>query len=88
MYIRTDIPFPDTVMSRMYNQTGNLYKGPLDCIYKTIKTEGLLAIYKGYFAHLGRILPHTILTLTLAERTTKLVKRFEERMFPSLALAE
>ena len=67
-------------MSRMYNQTGNLYKSPLDCIVKTVKTEGILAVYKGYFAHLGRILPHTILTLTLAERTTKLVRRLENRV--------
>lgn len=53
----------DTVMSRMYNQTGNLYKGVFDCIYKTISTEGVLAIYKGFFAHLARILPHTVQTL-------------------------
>jgi solute carrier family 25 protein 34/35 len=51
---------PDTVMSRMYNQTGNLYSGALDCLVRTVKTEGLLAIYKGYFAHLARILPHTV----------------------------
>ena len=50
----------DTIMSRMYNQTGNLYKGVFDCLYKTISTEGLFAIYKGYFAHLARILPHTV----------------------------
>ena len=67
-------------MSRMYNQTGNLYRGIFDCLIKTVKTEGLLAIYKGYFAHLARILPHTILTLTLAEQTNKLMKRFEDRL--------
>jgi solute carrier family 25, member 34/35 len=51
---------PDTVMSRMYNQTGNLYSGAFDCLYRTIKTEGFFAIYKGFFAHLARILPHTV----------------------------
>jgi solute carrier family 25 protein 34/35 len=88
---------PDTVMSRMYNQTGNLYKSAFDCLYRTVKTEGILAVYKGYFAHLARILPHTvstglgdwrgerwlviqILTLTLAEQTNKLMRRFEDRM--------
>ncbi|KAL5376830.1 hypothetical protein DPSP01_010241 [Paraphaeosphaeria sporulosa] len=71
---------PDTVMSRMYNQTGNLYSSAFDCLYRTVKTEGLLAVYKGYFAHLARILPHTILTLTLAEQTNKLMRRFEDRV--------
>ncbi|KAF2004294.1 mitochondrial carrier [Amniculicola lignicola CBS 123094] len=71
---------PDTVMSRMYNQTGNLYSSAFDCLYRTVKTEGLLAIYKGYFAHLARILPHTILTLTLAEQTNKIMRRVEDRV--------
>lgn len=52
---------PDTVMSRMYNQTGNLYSSAIDCLYRTVKTEGILAVYKGFFAHLARILPHTVL---------------------------
>ncbi|KAK5136984.1 hypothetical protein LTR08_001491 [Meristemomyces frigidus] len=69
---------PDTVMSRMYNQTGNLYSGAFDCLYRTVKTEGLLAVYKGFFAHLARILPHTILTLSLAEQTMRVMRRFEE----------
>lgn len=67
-------------MSRMYNQTGNLYKGVFDCLYKTIRTEGLLAIYKGYFAHLARILPHTILTLSLAEQTNRFMRKVEDRL--------
>jgi len=55
---------PDTVMSRMYNQTGNLYSGAFDCLFRTVKTEGVLAVYKGFFAHLARILPHTVCSVT------------------------
>ncbi|KAF2273156.1 mitochondrial carrier [Westerdykella ornata] len=73
---------PDTVMSRMYNQTGNLYSSAFDCVYRTVKSEGILAMYKGYFAHLARILPHTILTLTLAEQTMKIMKKVENRILP------
>lgn len=69
-------------MSRMYNQTGNLYNGVFDCLLKTVKTEGVLAIYKGFFAHLARILPHTVLTLSLAEQTIKFMRRVEERVLP------
>ncbi|KAK7726300.1 Mitochondrial oxaloacetate carrier protein [Botryosphaeria dothidea] len=72
---------PDTVMSRMYNQTGNLYTSAFDCLFRTVKTEGLLAVYKGFFAHLARILPHTILTLSLAEQTNKVMRRIEDRYF-------
>ncbi|KIV87535.1 hypothetical protein PV11_03074 [Exophiala sideris] len=73
---------PDTVMSRLYNQHGNLYKGIFDCLWKTISTEGFLSVYKGFSAHLARILPHTILTLTLAEQTNKLVRGVESRILP------
>ena len=71
-------------MSRMYNQTGKLYSSAFDCFLKTVKTEGVLAIYKGYFAHLARILPHTILTLTLAEQTNRLMRRVENRVLPTM----
>lgn len=67
-------------MSRLYNQHGNLYNGIFDCLYKTVRSEGFLALYKGFGAHLARILPHTILTLSLAEQTTKLVGVFEKKL--------
>jgi solute carrier family 25, member 34/35 len=67
---------PDTIMSRMYNQTGNLYKGAFDCLYRTIKTEGLFALYKGYFAHLARILPHTVRINSQRDRTLLTLARF------------
>jgi solute carrier family 25, member 34/35 len=65
-------------MSRMYNQNGNLYASPLDCLRKTVRTEGLLALYKGFFAHLARILPHTVLALTFAEQTNKFMRVVEQ----------
>lgn len=35
-------------------------KNPIDCLYKTWKTEGVLGWYKGTTAHLMRIAPHTV----------------------------
>lgn len=73
-------------MSRMYNQNGNLYNSMFDCLAKTIRTEGFFAIYKGFLPHLARILPHTILTLSLAEQTNKLVRKLEGKFLPAAAL--
>lgn len=84
-FIHADSKFPtvDVIMSRMYNQDGSaLYKSGWDCIKKTIKTEGITALYKGFGAHLARILPHTILTLTFAEQTNKLMRKLEDRILP------
>lgn len=67
----------DTILSRMYNQNGDLYRGVWDCVVKILKTEGLFAMYKGFLPHLARILPHTILTLSLAEQTNHLMRKFE-----------
>ena len=78
----TDPLLLDTIMSRLYNQHGDLYKGVLDCLGKTIRTEGFFAIYKGFLPHLARILPHTILTLSLAEQTNKLMRKVEGYVIP------
>ena len=75
-------------MSRLYNQHGNLYKGVFDCLGKTIKTEGFFAIYKGFLPHLARILPHTILTLSLAEQTNKLVRKLDQMLLPPSVLSK
>lgn len=75
----------DTTLTRMYNQptkqlpsgriVGSLYKNPIDCLWKTITTEGPLALYKGSTAHFLRIAPHTIITLTANDLIIGLYKR-------------
>ncbi|KAF9581281.1 Mitochondrial oxaloacetate carrier protein [Lunasporangiospora selenospora] len=55
-------PF-DIVTTRMYNQAtdpstgrgGSLYKTPIDCLIKTVRTEGVSALYKGFTAHYLRV---------------------------------
>ncbi|AET38195.1 Oac1p Ecym_2469 [Eremothecium cymbalariae DBVPG len=67
----------DVILTRVYNQSGSLYKGPIDCFLKTIKIEGPSALYKGFAAQLSRICPHTILCLTFLEQTMNLVYHAE-----------
>ncbi|KAI0756274.1 mitochondrial carrier [Daedaleopsis nitida] len=78
----------DTVLTRMYNQptirtpdgrhVGALYKNPIDCLWKTLKAEGPLGWYKGSTAHLLRIVPHTIVTLTANDIIVGLYKRVRD----------
>ncbi|KAF8466508.1 oxaloacetate carrier [Gautieria morchelliformis] len=76
----------DTALTRMYNQpteklangkvVGLLYKNPIDCLWKTLKTEGALGWYKGTTAHFLRIAPHTIITLTANDIIINAYKSF------------
>ncbi|EDO19625.1 hypothetical protein Kpol_1018p165 [Vanderwaltozyma polyspora DSM 70294] len=70
----------DVILTRIYNQKGDLYKGPIDCFIKTVRIEGVSALYKGFEAQIFRIAPHTILCLTFMEQTMKLVYSVEKKI--------
>uniref|UniRef100_UPI0035900E78 solute carrier family 25 member 35-like isoform X2 n=1 Tax=Myxine glutinosa TaxID=7769 RepID=UPI0035900E78 len=63
-------PF-DVISTRLYNQPttpdgkGRLYSGVLDCLRRTVLSEGPLALYKGIGPAYLRMGPHTILSLLL-----------------------
>lgn len=59
-------PF-DVVSTRIYNASHNKYVGVWDCLVKTTKTEGFLALWKGLSGQYSRIVPHTVLSFLLAE---------------------
>ncbi|PPQ69783.1 hypothetical protein CVT26_014171 [Gymnopilus dilepis] len=79
----------DTALTRVYNQPtivgpdgrrrGALYKNPIDCLWKTFKTEGVRGWYKGSTAHFLRIAPHTIVTLTANDIIINLYKAARDR---------
>jgi len=46
---------------------GARYTNPIDCLWKTFKTEGIAGWYKGTTAHFLRIFPHTVVTLVANE---------------------
>ncbi|KAF9129350.1 Mitochondrial oxaloacetate carrier protein [Mortierella sp. 14UC] len=78
-------PF-DIISTRMFNQAtdpltgrGSLYRSPLDCFLKTVKTEGVTALYKGFTAHYLRIGPHTIFTFVFMEQAKKLVNQWRNK---------
>eukprot|EP01112_Ceratiomyxa_fruticulosa_P005574 TRINITY_DN1625_c0_g1_i1.p1 TRINITY_DN1625_c0_g1~~TRINITY_DN1625_c0_g1_i1.p1 ORF type:complete len:315 (-),score=32.27 TRINITY_DN1625_c0_g1_i1:65-1009(-) len=70
-------PF-DVARTRMYNQKvgakgeGLYYKGMMDCVIKTVRSEGFFALYKGWGAHYLRLGPHTCLVFVFWEQLKKL----------------
>lgn len=63
----------DLVRTRLMNQPvdahgrGTLYSGMVDCAVKTVRAEGVLAIYKGFLAQWMRVGPHTTISLVAWE---------------------
>ncbi|OLL23137.1 Mitochondrial oxaloacetate transport protein [Neolecta irregularis DAH-3] len=72
---------PEFKVKHGFSAGGTLYKTPLDCLVKTIKFEGPIALYKGFSSHLPRIVIHTVLTLTLMEQTMKLMSSIADRVY-------
>jgi hypothetical protein len=50
-----------------------LYKGPLDCLIKTVKAEGAMALYKGFTPTYMRLAPWQVVFFLLFEQTSILV---------------
>ena len=70
----------DVILTRVYNQKGDLYRGPLDCFSKTVSAEGFGALYKGFYAQLFRIWPHSILTLMFMEHCMNAIEKIEKKL--------
>ena len=61
----------DVIKSRLM-KTNTEYKGIMDCFTKTVKNEGLLALYKGFMPVWLRLAPWQIIFWTSYEQLRKL----------------
>ncbi|ESO92887.1 hypothetical protein LOTGIDRAFT_162365 [Lottia gigantea] len=89
----------DVVKTRLMNQqklkvtdtaTGNIpkiYTSSFDCFVKTIKTEGFLALYKGFIPTWVRLGPWNII-VSLNKNKSKKFKRRKNSCFTSFVLSE
>jgi len=68
----------DLVKTRLMNQPfdhqgkGTVYSSSGDCFLKTIRSEGVFGIYKGFFPNWFRIGPHTIVAMMVYEQLRRL----------------
>lgn len=65
-------PF-DVVTTRYMQASDGIYSSPVDCFRKTVRAEGLLGLYKGFFALYMRLGPHTVLTFVFLEQFRRLL---------------
>ncbi|XP_050438104.1 mitochondrial uncoupling protein Bmcp-like [Adelges cooleyi] len=65
--IRTRLMNQKYVKNNLINQQ-NVYKGSIDCFVKTVKSEGVLALYKGFVPTFVRMGPWNIIFFIIYER--------------------
>jgi len=64
----------DVIKTRLMNQTASMvdvqdrYKGPFDCFFRILKTEGVGALYKGIVPRLARVAPGQAITWMAVEQ--------------------
>uniref|UniRef100_W8BJ24 Solute carrier family 25 member 35 n=1 Tax=Ceratitis capitata TaxID=7213 RepID=W8BJ24_CERCA len=73
----------DVIATRLYNQgvdangKGLLYKGWHDCLFKIARKEGLYGLYKGFWASILGLVPHSTLLLTFFDELLALKNKYQ-----------
>lgn len=74
----TSNPF-DVIKTRVYNAPPGTYKSPLDCLMKTVRESGPMALYKGFVPTFVRQAPYVIVMFMTNERLKTLFAWMESR---------
>jgi len=69
----TSNPF-DVVKTRVYNAAPGTFKNPIDCLVKTVKEGGPMALYKGFVPTFVRQAPYVIVMFLTNEKMKALYK--------------
>lgn len=64
----------DVAKTRLMNMAEGQYTGMVDCMVKTVRAEGPLALYKGFGPTLVRQMPYVIVTWLTAEQVKLFLK--------------
>ncbi|XP_010520757.1 PREDICTED: mitochondrial uncoupling protein 4 [Tarenaya hassleriana] len=66
----------DVVKTRVMNSAAGAYGGAWDCAVKTVRAEGVMALYKGFVPTVSRQGPFTVVLFVTLEQVKKLLKDF------------
>ena len=64
--------------TRLMNQSGGeqLYKGMIDATVKTVRNEGVLALYKGVGPRISRVCCEVAITMSLYGEVVKVLNKY------------
>jgi solute carrier family 25, member 34/35 len=51
----------------------SIYSGPIDCVVKILKIEGIRGLYKGLAPTMIRLTPHTVMLWIVQEKMLQLL---------------
>lgn len=74
-FVTSPVDVVKTRIMFMQSEHGSTFRGPLDCVMQTIRTEGPLAFYKGLSATFLRLWPHTVVLWLAQERIGAVLRR-------------
>lgn len=77
----------DTIKTRAQIASKEMFKGPMDILVRTIRTEGLLALYKGMASPLIGIAGVNSLLFASYATSKRIVSPFPQLTLPQIALA-
>lgn len=58
---------PDGSGRSVVVEGGQLYRGMMDCLVKSIRNEGISSLYNGFWPNVGRVVPHVVIAFTVME---------------------
>merc|ERR1712032_1448829 len=61
----------DVLKSRIQNSAPGMYAGVLDCMGRTVKAEGVLALWKGFLPAFVKLAPHTVISFIIMDNLSK-----------------
>ena len=74
----TSNPF-DVIKTRVYNAAPGTYKNPVDCLVKTVRESGPMALYKGFVPTFVRQAPYVIVMFITNENLKLLFAWYDKR---------
>lgn len=79
-FVATFVTMPfDVIKTRLQNAPSGTYKGMVNCLFVTVKNEGLMSMMRGFFAASVRLVPHTILTFVFLEKYKLFYRMYASR---------